>query len=132
MNVTPEVRDWIYKAENDLAAARWLAERDRPLPDQMGFFCQQATEKYFKAFLIAAGQVPPRTHDVDVLLEMCAAVDLDFDRLSSLVEGLAEFAVIYRYPGEWSDEVSARQALIQVDQVRVLVREKLGMAEGTK
>lgn len=46
MNVTPEVLDWIRKAEDDLAAARRLAEGGRPLPDQMGFFCQQATEKY--------------------------------------------------------------------------------------
>lgn len=41
MSVSPEVLDWIRKAEGDLAAARRLAEGDQPLPDQMGFFCQQ-------------------------------------------------------------------------------------------
>jgi HEPN domain-containing protein len=34
MNVTPEVQDWLRKAEDDLAAARHLAEGERPLPDQ--------------------------------------------------------------------------------------------------
>jgi len=127
MNVTPEVQEWVSKAENDLTAAHRLAKGGRPLPDQTGFFCQQAAEKYLKAFLVAASQAPPRIHDVDVLLEMCAAIDPAFDRLPPLLEGLTEFAVIYRYPGEWSDLTAARRALTQVEQVRTLVREKLGL-----
>jgi HEPN domain-containing protein len=127
MNVTPEVLDWVRKAEADLAAAHRLADGDRPLPDQMGFLCQQAAEKYLKAFLLAVGQVPPRIHDVDVLLEMCANVDPGFDRLRPLVEGLTEFAVVYRYPGEWSDVATARHALVQAEQIRTLVREKLNI-----
>ena len=59
MNVTPEVLNWIRKAEDDLAAAYQLAEGERPLPDQIGFFCQQTAEKYLRAFLIAADQIPP-------------------------------------------------------------------------
>jgi HEPN domain-containing protein len=127
MNVTREVLGWARKAEDDLAAARRLAEGDQPLPDQMGFFCQQAAEKYLKAFLIAAGQPPPRIHDVDVLLEMCAVEDAAFEQLRPLLEGLTEFAVTFRYPGEWSDVEAAEQALAQAEQVRTLVREKLGL-----
>lgn len=127
MNVSPEVLDWVRKAEGDLAAARRLAEGERPLPDQTGFFCQQVAEKYLKAFLIASGQVPPRIHDVDVLVEICAAVDPDFDQLQPLVEGLTEFAVIFRYPGEWSDEAAAIQSLAKAEQVRAMVRWKLGL-----
>lgn len=129
MNVSPEVLDWVRKAEMDLAAARWLAEGDEPLPDQMGFFCQQTAEKYLKAFLIASGQVPPRTHDVDVLVEICAVVDPAFEQLQPLVEGLTEFAVIFRYPEEWSDESAAIQSLTKAEQVRALVRRKLDLAE---
>jgi HEPN domain-containing protein len=129
MNVSPEVLDWVRKAEMDLAAARRLAEGDEPLPDQMGFFCQQAAEKYLKAFLIASGQVPPRTHDVDVLVEICAVVDPAFEQLQPLVEGLTEFAVIFRYPEEWSDESVAIQSLTKAEQVRALVRRKLDLAE---
>jgi HEPN domain-containing protein len=95
----------------------------------MGFLCQRAAEKYLKAFLLAVGQVPPRIHDVDVLLEMCATVDPGFDRLRPLVEGLTEFAVVYRYPGEWSDVATARHALVQAEQVRTLVREKLNIGQ---
>jgi HEPN domain-containing protein len=129
MNVPAETLDWIRKAENDLAAAYLLAESEQALPDQIGFFCQQAAEKYLKAFLIAAGQIPPHIHDIDALLEMCAVVDSAFDSLRPLVEGLTEFAVIFRYPGEWSDMPAANQALAKAEQVRALVREKLGLAE---
>jgi HEPN domain-containing protein len=127
MNVTPEALDWVRKAEGDLVAALRLARGEDPLPDQAGFFCQQAAEKYLKAFLIAAGQTPPRIHDVDALLEMCAEKDPAFDRLRLLVEGLTEFAVAFRYPGEWSDLQAANRALTQAHEVRALVREKMGL-----
>ncbi len=99
------------------------------MPDQVGFFCQQAAEKYLKAFLIALEQVPPRTHDVDVLVELCAAVDPALGQLQPVVEGLTEFAVIFRYPEEWSDEASADRSMNQAEQVRRLVRQKLGLTE---
>jgi HEPN domain-containing protein len=130
MNVPAETLDWIRKAENDLAAAYLLVEAEQSLPDQIGFFCQQVAEKYLKAFLIAAGQTPPHIHDIDVMLELCATIDADFDTLRPLVEGLTEFAVIFRYPGEWSDMTTASRAVDQVEQVRALVREKLGLSEG--
>lgn len=98
MNVTLEVVEWVSKAENDLAAAYLLAEREPPLPDQLGFFCQQAAEKYLKAFLLAEGQMPPRIHDIDALLEICATIDVDFDPLRPVLVGLTEFAVIFRTP----------------------------------
>ena len=129
MNVSPEVQIWVSKADRDLEAARRLAQGEPPLPDQVGFFCQQTAEKYLKAFLIAAEQVPPRTRDVDALVEICAAVDSAFERLQSVVEGLTEFAVIFRYPEAWSDKVSADRSVNQAEQVRALVRQKLGMTE---
>jgi HEPN domain-containing protein len=129
MNVNPEVLDWVRKAEADLVAAHRLAKGEPPLPDQMGFFCQQSAEKYLKAFLLAWSQVPPRTHDVDVLVELCAVIDPDFAQLQQVVEGLTEFAVIFRYPEEWSDEMSATDSQDKAEQVRDLVRKKLGLMD---
>jgi len=127
MNVSPEVLDWVRKAEADLLAAYRLAEGEPVLPDQMGFFCQQSAEKYLKAFLLAWDHVPPRTHDVDVLVELCAVIDPDFNELQKVVEGLTEFAVIFRYPEQWSDDASAVDSQDKAKQVRDLVREKLGL-----
>jgi HEPN domain-containing protein len=127
MHASPEVLDWVRKAEADLAAAQRLAEGDQALPDQMGFFCQQTAEKYLKAFLLAAGEVPPRIHDVDVLVEMCAVVDPTFEQLQAVAEGLTEFAVIFRYPEEWSDAGTASRSLAKAEQVRAFVRRRLGL-----
>ncbi|NIV40359.1 MAG: hypothetical protein GWN58_66450, partial [Anaerolineae bacterium] len=49
--------------------------------------------------------------------------------LQPVVEGLTEFAVIFRYPEEWSDEASADRSMNQAEQVRRLVRQKLGLTE---
>ena len=73
--------------------------------------------------------MPPCTHDVDALVEMCAVVDPAFDQLQPLVEGLTEFAVIFRYPEEWSDEAAAIQSLAKAKLVRTLVRRKLDLVE---
>jgi HEPN domain-containing protein len=127
MNASPEVFDWTRKAEADLAAAHRLADGEPPLPDQTGFFCQQSAEKYLKAFLLSNGEIPPRTHDVDVLVELCAVLDPDFAQLENVVAGLTEFAVIFRYPEEWSDEAWAVDAIGKAEQVRDLVRRKLGL-----
>jgi HEPN domain-containing protein len=128
MNVSPEVLDWTRKAEADLAAAYRLADGEPSLPDQTGFFCQQSAEKYLKAFLLANGEVPPRTHDVDVLVELCIVLDPDFSQLEHVVAGLTEFAVIFRYPEEWSDEAWAVDAMDKAEHVRDLVRTKLGLS----
>jgi hypothetical protein len=46
-----------------------------------------------------------------------------------VVEGLTGFAVIFRYPGEWSDEATAVQSLAKAEQVRAMVRRRLGVTE---
>lgn len=51
----------------------------------------------------------------------------EITQLQPLVEGLTEFAVIFRYPEEWNDEETAMQSLAKAEQVRV--RRKLGLAE---
>ena len=127
MSANPEVLGWIRKADADLAAARILAHADPPLPDQTGFLCQQAAEKYLKAFLLAIGQEPPRIHDVEVLVEMCASADPEFERLLPEVEGLTEFAVLFRYPEEWSANVTASQTLPRAETVRAFIYDKLGL-----
>jgi hypothetical protein len=58
-----------------------------------------------------------------------AEADPDFAQLQTVVEGLTKFAVIYRYPEEWSDEASASDSKDRAEQVRDLVRKKLGLTD---
>jgi len=98
------------------------------LPDQVGFFCEQAAEKYLKAFLIACGQAATSDARHRRPGRVVHRADPAFAQLQPLVEGLSEFAVIFRYPDAWSDEDAAFRSLGQAEQVRVFMRQKLGLS----
>ena len=46
------VRNWLTKAQHDLASARVLAESTPPLLDTAIYHCQQAAEKAIKGYLV--------------------------------------------------------------------------------
>lgn len=55
-------REWVAKAESDLAVARMLVRENGRHYDEVCFHCQQSAEKYLKALLQESGAVVPRTH----------------------------------------------------------------------
>jgi len=78
------VDEWVEKAEADYQAAVALNRRLKtPLPDAVCYHCQQCAEKYLKAYLIARGIVPSRTHDLEIPDEML--------KLGSIIEIEEEF-----------------------------------------
>ena len=60
---------WITLARDDLRAAGTLAERDRDWHNST-YHASQSVEKALKGALVAAGLVPPRTHDLDALRDL--------------------------------------------------------------
>jgi len=64
-------REWVVKAEHDLATAQeaFRIEEDRPY-DTIAYLAQQCAEKYLKALLVSRGIDFPRTHDLTVLATM--------------------------------------------------------------
>ena len=91
---------WIQKAENDISTARHLAEKMYPIPTEIVcFHCQQAAEKYLKAFLVWNNQEPPKIHDLIELAKLCSRFDESFLLLSPKCEYLIPFATRTRYPG---------------------------------
>jgi HEPN domain-containing protein len=97
------VRQFVEKAEHDLAAAAILAT-EASLADVVCFHCQQSVEKMLKAALLAAGVEPPRIHDLGFLLETLEAIRPVPDGLREVCAALADFGVAPRYPG-WEAEV---------------------------
>ena len=94
------VKPWIQKAENDILSARYLAENMHPAPIEIiGFHCQQAAEKYLKAFLVSNDQEPPKTHDLIELVKLCSNYNGSLLSLSTKCEYLIPFATRTRYPG---------------------------------
>ena len=58
------VRQWIEKAEEDLLVAHQLFDAESTALGTIGFHCQQAVEKFLKAFLIYHSLEPERTHNL--------------------------------------------------------------------
>ncbi len=90
---------WFEKADHDLIAAALMIDQQPLILDVACFHCQQAIEKYFKAFLIFKKQDFPKTHNLDMLLNLCSQQDADFSAID--VSNLEDFAVRGRYPHDF-------------------------------
>jgi HEPN domain-containing protein len=93
---------WFKKAESDLKVAKHMLEVDEPPTDAICFHCQQALEKYLKAFLTFQDVRVKKIHDMEVLLNLCIERDKDFETLDKeKISSLSFFAVDVRYPEEF-------------------------------
>lgn len=91
---------WLAKAEHDLLNIQNnLAAAEVPW-DTVCFHAQQVAEKLLKAFLVFHGQVPPRTHDLIVLLTGCVRIDEGLLPLEDDCRRLTYYAVSVRYPSD--------------------------------
>ena len=95
------LRQWLDKGNNELRSAEYLATMHNPTPDEViCYLCQQAAEKYLKGFLFLNDIEPPKTHDLNELLSMCAEKNGDFSELSARMSVLKTHAIMPRYPNE--------------------------------
>jgi HEPN domain-containing protein len=102
-----ETQEWVKRAEHDLHAADLLASE---LPAQALFHCQQAAEKFLKAFLTFK-QLPFRkTHELKELGRTCAEVDRALGPILEPAYALTEYAWKFRYPGAPYDADAADAA----------------------
>jgi len=126
--VDPEfVLPWTQKADNDILSAHYLAENMHPAPSEVVcFLCQQAAEKYLKAFLVYNDQEPPKTHDLTELTKLCFVFSADFSVLYPKCDFLIPFAVRTRYPGGSDpDDNDMKTALSFADEIINFVKAKI-------
>ena len=120
---------WLRFAAENLQVAEQALSFEEPTSHTICFLCQSAAEKFLKAYLIAQGWKLERTHDIVVLLGLCADYDDAFAGLTSDSAILNEYAVAGRYPGDLAfediDLMDAQEAVAIVCQIRDLVADKL-------
>lgn len=111
-------REWINRAQSDLAIAR--TEIADAYLDDLCYHAQQAVEKALKAVLLKRGQPVTRTHD---LADLAGRLQDDGMEVPDVVLDavfLTEYAVAARYPGldepvteeEWRGAVAAAHAAV--------------------
>jgi HEPN domain-containing protein len=86
------VEKWIQIAEKDLLTAKQLSEASKIVTDNVCFHCQQAVEKYLKAFLVK---------HIMTLINLCATIDRSFKKELEEADILTDYAVQIRYPDDW-------------------------------
>jgi HEPN domain-containing protein len=118
-----EIRAWIAKASQDLAAAEWLLASPEPLYGPVGFHCQQAAEKVLKAYLTWRNEPFEKTHSLVALVGKCLPFDTAFQSLRTAATTLTPYAVTSRYPGDVAEltATEAKEALELARQVQELV-----------
>lgn len=92
------IKQWLAKANEDLLVVEKLTEYEIIATSSVCFHCQQAVEKYLKAFLIANGVDIKKTHNIEYLLSECSDFDRDFASVNP--KELSDFGVEIRYPGD--------------------------------
>lgn len=119
------IHQWLGKAHEDLLVVHQLNDADSIALGVIGFHCQQAAEKFLKAFLIYHDIEPPRTHNLEFLLELCAEIEKKFSGIDAL--NLTDYGVQARYPGDYM--VPCRSELNEfiriVEHIRELVTQKV-------
>jgi len=89
---------WIYKAENDLKSAKKLLAGDDPIMDTSIYHTQQCAEKALKGYLAFKSQALKKSHDIELLVEICSKIDIEFESLYVFSENLNPYATAFRYP----------------------------------
>lgn len=120
-------RQWLRKAEHDVAAAQHLFKHKPPLSDEICFHCQQAIEKLLKGLLTENGLPIQKTHDLTVLLSQLLPTDPSLRSLRRGLKGVSRYAVEYRYPGMNTSTRQAHAAYRKALSVQQEIRKRLGL-----
>ena len=115
------VQQWIAKAEVDYRAAQQLLKGEVPIREAIAFHCQQAAEKYLKAFLVRHQAEFPKTHNMRLLLDLASTLAPDLAASLEPAVALTPYGVDIRYPGDFPDVLPGQDAALF--EVATAVRE---------
>lgn len=122
----PETKEWIERADKDLDSAYRLMQ-DPPDWNLVIFLAQQCTEKYLKAFLEEHGIKFRKTHDLVELVELAGEELNELRPLRESLSELTQHANRARYPGCHIQRCEAEEGIRVAEQVRSVIRRKLGV-----
>ena len=125
--VLKKVSQWLEYGDEDLRLAKHALTLSTAVPYRLiAYHAQQCAEKHLKAFLVFKNVDFPYTHNISILLEICAE-HAQWPASLQDAEELTAFAITARYPGE-DEEVTQEDALRAIDiasSVRGRAREAL-------
>jgi HEPN domain-containing protein len=105
---------WLRRARSDLRLGEVALNTPGVMVEDSCFHAQQCAEKALKALLSYLNIPFPRTHAIDVLLDLLAKAGVDIPSRIDEAFTLTQYAVQTRYPGEWEtiDREEAEKAIL--------------------
>jgi len=118
---------WLGFAREDLETAEVLLAADPPRLRQALFHSQQGAEKSLKTFPVAHEVTYPLTHSLTLLMDLCTELDAALHERILPSVWLTQFAVRFRYPGDFAESSSeqAAEGLATAKAVYASVAERL-------
>jgi HEPN domain-containing protein len=125
------VREWLRFATVDLESGRYLLGM-RPVPvEVICYHAEQCAEKALKRFLVFGGLELRETHDLSLLLRESLMLNAGFQGLRTEVLGLADYAILTRYPPSLDLVLDDAQAAIaDADKILRFCEEAIGPPNG--
>jgi HEPN domain-containing protein len=126
MRNSTEPTFWLKRASQDIRSAKNnLDDSPHELADAICYACQQAAEKYLKAFLLKKKEALIKTHDLVFLGRRAKRLDPVFKGIEQELLELNEYSLEARYPGDFFGELTgedAHSAYVSALRVEKLVR----------
>lgn len=103
--------EWLFKARHDLSSSEYLLSSPDLLFDISIYHTQQCAEKSLKAYLAFREKEIENTHNLKMLVEICALIDSEFNDLYDDCIFLNPYATLYRYPQ--GDLMPSRETVVE-------------------
>ncbi|MEA3240258.1 MAG: HEPN domain-containing protein [Pseudomonadota bacterium] len=130
------VQAWLYKAASDMKNAEIIMSADDESPplDTVCFHCQQASEKYLKAYLIYQNRLFQNSHNLADIVEACMQVDPAFTLIQRKAETLTPYAVEVRYPDDFyiPTRQEAEESLTIAIEIREFILARIDIGNGVR
>jgi HEPN domain-containing protein len=124
-----EIKRWIVKGDHDLGTAKITYLHIPEYLDTVIFHCQQAVEKYLKAYLIFKSTSFKLSHDLIYLLDLITQTDPEIENYYETVSELQGYAVEIRYPNEtiYLSNEKVEKAMTIAKNIREFVTSKMSI-----
>jgi len=125
------ISNWIKKAEKDLLTVEHELSFPDAVTESICFHCQQAVEKFLKAYLVFLGIPFTKTHEIGELITKFENKDKEISAFKEEADKLTDYAIDVRYPEELLEPTleEAKEAKKIATKIKEFVLSRIAKSE---